>query len=187
MADGEIVQLSTREVYRSAWMSVREDEVRFPTGRTGTFSVVDKQDFVTVLPWTGDGFWLVQQFRYPVGVRAWEFPQGGWPAGHTGTSEQLAAAELREETGFTASALTRIGRLFAGYGYSSQSFDVYLATGLVAGEAQREDTEADMVHEWRSDAELRGMLRRGEFPDAHSVAALTLFDLARGDGLLPAT
>ena len=33
-----------------------------------------------------------------------------------------------------------------------------------------------MVHEWRSDAALREMLRRGEFADAHSIAALALFD-----------
>ena len=35
-----------------------------------------------------------------------------------------------------------------------------------------------MVHAWRSDADLRDMLRRGEFADAHSIAALALFDHA---------
>jgi len=180
-----IVQLSTREVYRSPWMRLREDEVRFPSGDVGVYSVVDKQDFVAVIPWTGDGFWLVQQFRYPVGVRAWEFPQGGWPAGHGGTQHELAVAELREETGFTAAVLTHVGRLYAGYGFSSQSFDVFVATGLTAGETQRESTESDMVHEWRSEAELRRMLGSGGFPDAHSVAALGLFDLARAEGRLP--
>lgn len=171
-----IRQLSSREVYRTPWMSVREDEVEFPSGLRGRYSVVDKADFVVVLPYADDGFWLVQQFRYPVGRREWEFPQGGWPAGHSGTPAELAAAELREETGFDAESLRHLGRLHAAYGFCSQGYDVFLATGLTAGAPQREDTEADMVHEWRSTTELRAMLRRGEFADAHSVAALTLFD-----------
>jgi hypothetical protein len=147
----EIRQLSSREVYRSPWMSVREDEVAFPSGARGTYSVVDKKDFVVVLPYADGGFWLVEQFRYPVGRREWEFPQGGWPSGHSG------------------------------YGYSSQGYDAFLATGLTPGPTHRETTEADMVHEWRAEAEVRAMIRRGEFADAHSVAALTLWDLRDQD------
>ncbi|MCW2656746.1 MAG: ADP-ribose pyrophosphatase [Jatrophihabitans sp.] len=172
-----IRQLSSREVYRSAWMRIREDDVEFPDGSTGLYAVVDKQDFVVVLPYQDDGFWLVQQFRYPVGRREWEFPQGGWPAGHTGAQVELAAAELREETGLRAGTLTHLGRLHAAYGYSSQGYDVYLATDLTAGPAARESTESDMVHAWRSEADVRAMIRAGTFADAHSVAALALFDL----------
>ena len=175
----EIRRLGSREVYRSPWMSLREDDVEFPSGLRGTYSVVDKQDFVVVLPFADDGFWLVQQYRYPVGRREWEFPQGGWPAGRTGSAAELAMAELREETGFAAASWTHLGRLFAAYGFCSQSYDVFLAAELSAGEAEREETEADMVHEWRSLAEVRAMIGRGEFADAHSVAALTLFDAQR--------
>jgi 8-oxo-dGTP pyrophosphatase MutT (NUDIX family) len=175
----EIRQLGSREVYRSPWMSVREDEVEFPSGVRGTYSVIDKQDFVVVLPYADGGFWLVQQFRYPVGRREWEFPQGGWSAGHTGSPAELAAAELREETGFAASSLVHLGRLYAAYGFSSQGYDVFLATGLTPGPPQLEETEADMVHEWRAEAEVRAMIGRGELADAHSVAALALYDLRR--------
>jgi 8-oxo-dGTP pyrophosphatase MutT (NUDIX family) len=165
-------------VYRNAWLALREDEVQFPDGSTGQYTVVDKPDFVLVLPYADGGFWLVQQFRYPVGSRQWEFPQGGWPVGRTGSPEELAAAELREETGFTADRFVHLGRLHAAYGFCSQGYHVYLASGLAAGPTQREHTEADMVHEWRSDAQLRAMVRDGTFADAHSVAALALYDLA---------
>ena len=99
-----------------------------------------------------------------------------WPAGHSGTAVELATAELREETGLRADDLRHLGRLFACYGFCSQRSDVFLATGLTHGEPERESTEADMVHAWRSDADLRAMLRSGEFADAHSVAALALFN-----------
>jgi 8-oxo-dGTP pyrophosphatase MutT (NUDIX family) len=183
---GEIRRLGGREVYRSPWMSVREDEVEFPDGTHGTFSVVDKPDFVVVLPYERDGFWLVQEFRYPVAGRAWGFPQGGWPPGRGGTAAQLAAAELREETGLRAAEFTHLGRLHAAPGYCSQSYDVFLATGLIPGPAAREPTEADMVEAWRPESGVREMIARGELVDAHSVAALALLDLHRaGNGARP--
>jgi 8-oxo-dGTP pyrophosphatase MutT (NUDIX family) len=177
---GEIRRLSSREVYRSPWMTVREDEVEFASGLRGAYSVVDKQDFVVVLPFADGGFWLVQQYRYPVRRREWEFPQGGWPAGHAGLPAELAAAELREETGLRAGELRHLGRLYAAYGYSSQRYDVFLAADLEAGPVEREETEADMVHEWRSLTDIRAMIADGEFADAHSIAALALYDLRAG-------
>ncbi len=182
MTTGEIKQLSTTEVHRTPWLRVREDEVEFPSGARGTYTVIDKQDFAVVLPYADDGFWLVEQFRYPVLRREWEFPQGGWSHGKSGTPEELAALELREETGFTAGSLVHLGRLYAAYGFSSQAYDVFLASDLTAGEAAREITEADMIHEWRSVADVRDMVRRGELADAHSVAALALYDLRTPGG-----
>jgi 8-oxo-dGTP pyrophosphatase MutT (NUDIX family) len=173
----EIRQLSTREVYRSQWMRVREDEIEFPSGERGTYSVLEKRDFVLVIPYENGGFWLVEQYRYTVGSREWEFPQGGWPAGADGTQEELAVAELREETGHTASSLVHLGRLHTAYGFTGQGYDVYLATGLTPGETHREVTEQDMIHEWRSEADVRDMIRTGRLRDAHSLAALALYDL----------
>lgn len=175
----DIRRLGSREIYRNPWLRLREDDIEYADGTTGTYAVVEKGDFVTVLPYTGDGFWLVEQFRYAVGVRAWEFPQGGWAAGHDGTPAELAAAELAEETGLRAGSLRRLGRLYAAYGYCSQSFEVYLATDLTEGDARREATEQDMVHQWFPEAEVRAMIRTGAFPDSHSVASLTLFDQDR--------
>jgi 8-oxo-dGTP pyrophosphatase MutT (NUDIX family) len=174
----EIRQRATREIYRNPWIRLREDEVEFPDGSTAQFAVVEKQDFVTVIPFSGDGFWLVEQYRYPVGARAWEFPQGGWPAGQTGSSTDLAVKELAEETGLRAGSLHQLGRLYAAYGYCNQSFDVFVATELMPGDPERERSEQDMVHRWFATEELRAMVLDGRFPDAHSVAALALFDAA---------
>jgi 8-oxo-dGTP pyrophosphatase MutT (NUDIX family) len=177
----EIRRVSSREVYRNPWLALREDEIEYRDGSRGTYAVVDKKDFVVVLPWVDGGYWLVQQFRYPVGSREWEFPQGGWPDGHDGTPADLAAAELREETGLRAARFTHLGRLWAAYGFCSQGYDVFLAEDLTPGAPDRESTEADMVHAWVAEDELRAMIRRGEFADGHSVAALALYDNLRDD------
>ena len=169
--------LGSRVVYENPWIRVREDDVVQPDGSESIYGVVELADFAVVVPFDGEAYTLVEQFRYPVGRREWEFPQGGWSHGKSGPPEQLAALELREETGFAAGALTHLGRLYAAYGFSSQAYDVFLAEELVAGEAAREITEADMICEWRSLPDIRAMIGRGEFADAHSVAALALYDL----------
>ncbi len=51
--------LGSREVYRNAWLSVREDEVEWADGSTGPYGVVDKPDFACRRPscsaWSGSG------------------------------------------------------------------------------------------------------------------------------------
>ena len=86
---------------------------------------------------------------------------------------------MREETGHTATDWHHLGRLFAVAGYSNQAFDVFLASGLVAGEPDREHTEQDMIHRWFALDEVRSMIAGGRLADAHSVAALALLDASQ--------
>jgi 8-oxo-dGTP pyrophosphatase MutT (NUDIX family) len=170
---------SSREVYRNPWIRVREDGVELADGTTGIYGVVEKPHFGLVVPAERDGFWLVEQFRYPLGRRVWEFPQGTWTAGEGGTAEELARAELEEETGLRAAELRHLGHLDLAPGLMTQEFDVWLATDLTQGPPRREATEADMREEWVSEEELRAMIREGRFTDSPSLAAYTLLQLSR--------
>lgn len=158
-------------------MTLREDEIELADGSRGVYSVIDKPDFALVIPMENDGFHLVEEYRYPIGERRWQFPQGGFPQGVTGTPEQLAAAELGEETGFTAGRLERLGYLNAAHGMTTQNYHVFLATELVAGEPRREHTEQDMRQEWFPRAEVERMLREGVITDDSSLAAYLLFTM----------
>ena len=169
----------SREVYRNPWIRVREDTVERADGSSGVYGVVEKPDFALVLPYARDGFWLVEQFRHPVGRRAWEFPQGTWTAGSDGSAEELARAELAEETGLRAGSLRHLGHLDLAPGLSTQEFDVWLATDLTQGPTAREASEADMRSAFVSEAELRAMVRDGRFTDGPSLAAYSLLLLSR--------
>ncbi|MCV2490893.1 NUDIX hydrolase [Geodermatophilus sp. YIM 151500] len=169
----------SREVYRNPWIRVREDAVELADGSAGVYGVVERPHFALVLPREDDGFWLVEQFRYPLGRRAWEFPQGTWSAGNDGSAEELALAELAEETGLRARRIEHLGRLDLAPGLATQRFDVWLATDLVHGDAQREATEADMVQAFVPDDELHARIRDGRFTDGPSLAAYALW-LLRG-------
>jgi 8-oxo-dGTP pyrophosphatase MutT (NUDIX family) len=165
----------SRLVYQNPWMTVTEDAITQADGKPGIYGVVHKNDFALVLPRTADGFFLVEQFRYPVGRREWEFPQGTFPAGVTGSALTLARAELAEETGLRAASLTHLGRLNTAAGYSDQRFDAFLAEGLTEGEPDREPTEQDMIHRAFTDAEIDALIRDGALADSASLAALLLY------------
>jgi 8-oxo-dGDP phosphatase len=182
-SDGVVRQVSTRTVYRNRWLSVREDEVRRPDGSAGLYSVIDKPDFALVIPAEPDGFHLVEQYRYPVGGRYWEFPQGTSSLEVVLPPEELARAELAEETGLRASRLELLGHLHCAYGMSSQGFDVFLATGLSPGPVAREASEQDMRQRRVTRAEFDELVRTGGITDDSTLAAYALL-LVREAGRL---
>lgn len=163
--------LGSREVYVNNWMSVREDDIRRPDGSDGIYGVVDKPDYALVIPLDGDRVHLVEQYRYPLGLRRWEFPQGTAPERAHMAPAELAVRELREETGFSAASMIEIGLLDVAPGLSSQRGRVFLATGLTEGEHARELEEQDMRTAWFTRSEFEKMISRGEITDAQSVAA----------------
>jgi 8-oxo-dGDP phosphatase len=167
--------LETRQVYANQWMIVREDVIRRADGSDGIYGVVDKPWCAVVVPWDGARFMLVEQYRYPVGARRWEFPQGTAPQRAELDPVLLAARELREETGLTASRLDPLGTLDVAPGMSSQRGRVYLATGLTEGPPQREPEEQDMRCAWFDRAELERMITGGTLADAQTLAAYALF------------
>jgi 8-oxo-dGTP pyrophosphatase MutT (NUDIX family) len=162
---------STREIYANPWMTLREDTFRRPDGTDGLYGVIDKPDYALVIALDGDRLALVEQYRYPLGLRRWEFPQGTAPDRATMPPEALADRELREETGLRAGRLTYLGLLDVAPGVSSQRGRVYLAEDLTAGEPEREETEADMRLAWVTRAEFERRVRDGEITDAQSIAA----------------
>jgi 8-oxo-dGDP phosphatase len=169
--------LSSRVVYRNPWLTLREDQVERGDGSRGIYSVVDGLDFAVVIPFENNGFHLVEQYRYPVGVRSWEFPSGSFPEGVSGTPEELAAAELSEETGFTAGRLDRLGYLNPANSITGQGCHVFLATDLTPGEPKRELSEQDMRQAWFSREEVERMFRDGVIADAPTLAAYLLLTL----------
>ena len=169
--------LTSRQVYANPWMTVREDGIRLADGSETIYGVVDKPTFALVIPRDGDRLHLVEQFRYPVGRRSWEFPQGTAPERADVDPAELAVRELAEETGLRAGRMERIGALEVAPGMSSQRGQVFLATELTQGPTAREHSEQDMRTAWFPVARFEEMVRTGELTDAQSLAAYLLLQL----------
>lgn len=170
--------VGSRAIYQNNWLTVREDDILRPDGSSGIYAVVDKPTYALVIPSDGDRFHLVEQFRYPLGLRRWEFPQGTAPDRAHLEPTELAARELREETGLLAGTLTELGMLDVAPGMSSQRGRVFLATEITEGPHDREHEEQDMRSAWFGRAEIEQMMRAGVITDAQTLAAWTLMLLA---------
>lgn len=172
-----IEHVASREVYRNNWLALREDQIRRPDGTAGIYTVVEKPTYALIIPVDGDRFHLVEQFRYPLGMRRWEFPQGTAPELADLDPVQLASRELREETGLRAESLTFIGQLDVAPGMCNQRGRVFLATGLTEGDHEREHEEQDMRSGWFTRGQFVQMVRDGTMTDAQSIAAWALLQL----------
>ena len=173
-----IQTISSREVYRNRWMSVREDVIEWADGQRGIYGVVDKDPATLIIPLErtseGEFLTLVRQFRYTVQGTYFEFPQGGWERADV-VPEELARGELREETGLTAETMTELGALWIAYGAMRQRHHIFLAEGLSQGDSAREAEEHDMTVHRVSVAEFEQMLLDGRVQDNCSVAAWGLY------------
>lgn len=173
-----IQQISSRIVYQSPWMKLREDVIRRPDGSVGLYSYIDKPDFALIIPVDDHGFHLVEQYRYPVSHRSWEFPQGTLPNLEDSDPTELARRELAEETGLRAGHLYRLGRLYPAKGMSSQAFTVFVAEQLEVGQYSREHEEQDMRQSQFSQVDLEDMIRNGVVTDDSTIAAYLLYRLS---------
>ncbi len=166
--------VSTREVYRNRWTSVREDAIVHANGQPGIYGVVDKDPACIVIPLEhtaeGDFITLVHQFRYTVQGSYFELPQGGWEGG-TSHAEELARGELREETGLTAGRMTLLGSNWIAYGAMHQRHDVWLAEELTQGEAELEPEETGLTVHRVPIEEFERMMLDGRVMDNCTLAA----------------
>jgi ADP-ribose pyrophosphatase len=175
-----IKTISSREVYRNPWTSVREDVIERANGQRGIYGVIDKDPACIVIPIDrteeSDFLYLIEQYRYTVGGRFLELPQGGWEVADV-VPEDLARGELREETGITAQRMTHLSTLQIAYGVMNQKQHVFLAEGLTMGAPDPDAEESDLVVRRVKVSEFEQMILDGTIVDNCSVAAWGLYRL----------
>ncbi|KDE21495.1 ADP-ribose pyrophosphatase [Acetobacter aceti 1023] len=177
--DEGYITVSTRIAYENPWTRVREDIIRLPNGKEGLYGVIERGEFVVILPLgvSPDGaptVTLVNQYRYPIKKRLWELPMGTWEQHPDAKMEDVAAGELQEETGLHAQTLQHVGSIYQGAGYCTQKGHVYLATGLTQGPRNLEDTEQGMTCHTFLLSEVENMICKNEITCMASLAAFGL-------------
>jgi len=166
----EVIKHET--VYRGRAFNVWRDEVRFHNQNTAVLDIIEHVGAVTILPLDADGRILfIRQYRHAAGKELLELPAGTIDAGEQ--PENCALREIREETGFAAGKMVRIGEFFLAPGYSTEFMVVYLATELhpdpLPGDADEFITLEPIPFEQAYALALNGKLQDGK-----SLAALLL-------------
>jgi ADP-ribose pyrophosphatase len=170
--------LESKIVYQNKWMTVKEDIIQRENGSTGIYGIVEKPDFAVIAAIEDAKVYLVEQHRYPVGSKFWELPQGSWESSSISACD-LARSELREETGIVAHTMEHIGHLFLAYGYSSQGYDIFMASGLEHASQDLDDEEHGLAVRSFSISDVESMIVQGSIKDATTVAAFGLLKLRK--------
>ncbi len=164
--------LSQETVYSGRAFSVRRDEVQLPNQRTMHVDVIEHPGAVTILPVDSkEHILFVRQYRHATGRELLELPAGTLDADEP--PETCASREVREETGFAARNLVKLGEFFLAPGYSTEYMVVYLATELSPAPLPQDQDE--FIHlKAIPVAQAYQMALSGELMDGKSLAALLL-------------
>ncbi len=164
--------LASETVYHGHAFTVRRDKVRFENQNTASLDIVEHVGAVTILPVDGEGNILfVRQYRHAAGKELLELPAGTLNP----NEEPLACAkrEIREETGFAARQMVKLGEFFLAPGYSTEYMHVFLATELYSAPLPG-DTDEFITLQPISIKLAYQKAFAGELQDGKSLAALLL-------------
>ncbi|HET7379872.1 MAG TPA: NUDIX hydrolase [Gaiellales bacterium] len=161
---------SSRPIYDNRWLSLREDSVELPDGRTTIYGVVTCGNCVGVLPFVDQAsVVLVRQYRYVAGRATWEMPTGGVHAGEA--LEEAAQRELAEETGYRAGRLTHVSTYHTSKSVMDETAHLYIGEALVPAPTLPDPTEFIAVSVLPF-ARVLDMVLSGEIVDSMTIIAV---------------
>lgn len=172
MALGRWKRLRREFEIKNPWWVYRKDIVELPSGATGEYHLVHTNGASMVIPVLDDGtLLLVRQYRYLLDRESLEFPCGGVKDGSSPL--ETAIDELAEEAGYASSDLRCVAEFNPYNGVTDEICRVYVARGLGAASAHRDETEEfELV--LLSPAALEQHIRSGAVWDGMTLAAWSL-------------
>jgi ADP-ribose pyrophosphatase len=164
--------LKSETLLKGRAFAIRRDWLKTPDGRETKYDIIEHGGSVVIVPLDSDGNLLfVRQYRHAAGMDLLELPAGTLDEGEE--PAVCAAREIREETGFAAGKLEKIGDFYLAPGYSTEFMVVFFATDLKYDPLEADADEFLSLEKIPWTEAIR-MAERGEMPDAKSLAALLL-------------
>jgi len=162
--------MSTTPIYENRWLSLREDLVELPNGRTTIYGVVRCGECVGVLPFLdAETVLMVRQYRYVVGRTTWEMPTGGVHAGETVGA--AAQRELSEEIGYRAGRLTHVSTYHTSKSVMDETAHLFLGEEMVKLALPADETEFIEILSFPFREVLERVLS-GEIVDSMTIIAV---------------
>ena len=171
MKDRLTWQEETRKtVFTCPIFTVEERACRSPLDNSlKTFSVLDTSDWAIVIPVLeteqGKQFVMVRQWRHGARELSLEFPGGVFEKGEN--AETAAARELKEETGYSAGKIQKLGQFNPNPAIMSNRVHFFLATELSSPTSQQLDEDEYVEIETHAVEEV--LLGMGKPPFIHAL------------------
>jgi 8-oxo-dGTP pyrophosphatase MutT (NUDIX family) len=162
--------LSTTPIYSNRWISLREDLVELPDGRTTIYGVVTCGQCIGVLPFVDPNtVLLIRQYRYVARRTTWEMPTGGVHAGES--IEAAVQRELAEEIGYHAARLTHVSTYHTSKSVVDETAHLFIGEDLAPAALPPDETEFIDVRPVPFTEALR-MVLSGDIVDSMTIIAV---------------
>jgi ADP-ribose pyrophosphatase len=170
--------LSSKVVYQGPLFRVLHDKLIEPGGKHSERDVIRHNGSVVILAIdpsrSKKNPWIVieRQYRHAANQYLWELPAGKLEPGEV----PLAGAkrELAEETGYLAKKWRPLVEYYASPGFLGESMKVFVAEGLVAGDAHPEDDEQIEFRLVKLSDALK-MIEKGAILDGKTLTSVLLY------------
>ena len=166
-------QKFSEELHKNPWWTYKHDIYTKPNGEDGDYYYGEAPGTVFIVPMLPDGrLLLTLQFRYLDQKMSIEFPGGAIDATDVDI-ERAAQRELKEEIGYEADHMVKLGVFQPSNGYVKDMIHVFLAYVSDPGEQDLDDSEDIEVIIRRPD-EFQEMVQHGEIWCGQTLAAWAL-------------
>src|ERR1035437_353930 len=170
--------LISETVFEGPLFRVLRDRLIEPGGKLATRDIVRHNGSVVVLAIDNTKNkrdpWIVveRQYRHAANRFLWELPAGKLEPGE----DPLLGAqrELAEETGYRANKWKPLVEYYASPGFLGESMKVFIAEGLVAGDAHPEDDE-DIEFRLVKLSDVVKMIDKGSIRDGKTLTSVLLY------------
>ncbi len=178
--------------FADSHLRVVTDRVRTPTREDAvSWTIVQRNSAVVIAPMTPEGkFVLIRQERIPIRATIWEMPAGQVEElCDTGSFQDVALRELREETGYELAPggeLIFLGEFYSSPGFTDERAFQFLARPVRPSPQGAAHHESEAIVDCRefSPDELKRMIAEGEIRDANTLgmyARLTALRILESD------
>jgi len=165
------------EHYHGKILDLQLETWALPDGRRGEFEIVRHPGGAAVLPVLPDSrLLLIRQFRPATGGFIVEIPAGRLEPDES--ARQCAERELREETGWLAERLTKLGVIYSTPGFCDEQIHLFVGQLHSRQACAREADEFIELFEVSLVEALR-MIERGEIPDSKTQLAILRYAQAQ--------
>lgn len=159
-----------RELLTTDKFSLVMRDAVLPDGLRVTASVIRHPGAAAIIALFDDlSVLLIRQFRIAIGDWIWEIPAGTLRSSET--PSECARRELREETGYLASQVSKVGEFLPVPDYSDDLVHLFLATDLSPTSQELDSDEVIEVSRIPLAVALE-MVRSGDIRDAKTMLAL---------------